>query len=853
MVDNKQYFVYFNVRMLFCIGGHMKLKIMDIPDTKIFFILFFSINLIPFYYTCRSQTSPDKIDSALTQADKYYNEGNYKEAERNYDSIVIMNENCIPAITGLAKSEYSQNNFLNARSLIEKAIKIDSTNIELRYYYAIMVRDIARYGNSINSINIEFKDEAFKISEDNFKWVIKKDPLFREVYYQYSLLLRFRGKYLEALKSNIEQIKLKPLESGSYCGLRRNLTAAYKNIKYKIIEEYLNEERSDLKTYLLGELKRMDGDPESAKAILNRLLDSNVRIPKALVYISLFKCMAEKTESGQFEEFYWETLDKIKNKTGFGILFDDVKYLSLKEEIEEIQNLSEREENISFFNRFWNKRNPTPLAKFNPRISEHYKRLLYAEKNYNYDRERYSFVRYPDSYLLNHEFTDQGFIYIRHGNPDDKMQTSYSKLSEAPGGTNRDALRFKEENTGQNKDEYALMESMITNNKVVKSGGTGYPVCESWLYHAEGETPKMIFYFLGGEKNLTPIVFERHVLENIRSWDKNIADYLFDTDEIRIGGNDDHNPTPIGKIKAEMRQTFGDDIDRLTSHIFNEGKNNIKKGLSEERSSWNKDKMNFDLNNSIYTFRGLNDKTTLELVFLIPTSDIFKKIPDSVNSLKIETGYGIYDKNWNSSFVKTDTLSVKRPSKDPDAYLKKLQCEIDPDTCGISFFYHPLGTEIYGNFKKPYRVINYQTSGLKISDIILASKIEKSTGFDIFNKKDLKVIPYILKKQPLKRPLNIYFEIYNLKKNLDGKTVFSIEYSMKYLTDDKNIINTVFGTEKTNSISTEYNKFGKDEMSQEYISIDINKLIPGKYILSVTVKDINGRKTEKRSSEIELF
>jgi len=64
---------------------------------------------------------------------------------------------------------------------------------------------------------------------------------------------------------------------------------------------------------------------------------------------------------------------------------------------------------------------------------------------------------------------------------------------------------------------------------------------------------------------------------------------------------------------------------------------------------------------------------------------------------------------------------------------------------------------------------------------------------------------------------------------------------------------TIFGKDRTNSISTEYQRSGNDELSPEYITIDVSKLIPGKYLLEITVKDINGRKTEKRSREIELY
>jgi GWxTD domain-containing protein len=793
-------------------------------------------------------------DSIFIQAEKNYSSGNYKEAGDLYGQIPEQDKNYISALSGLGRSLYCCNVFTQGKDIMEKALSKEPENIELRYYTAIMNRDIMYYGNTTGMKSMYMQEDCLKKARENILWIIKKDSFYKDIFYQYSLFFRFRGDYEEALDMNIHQINLKPEEYSNYCGLRRNLCSAYKNYDKKKLEKYLLNDKSAIKEYLWGEYKRLSGEKEKSKEILEGLLNKNPKIPRSLIYLSLFRIYAEEYSAEKFEEIYYKCLEEIEKPVGIVILFDDMKYLASIEEINEFKNIKDIKKSGNDIYIFWNKRNPSPLLSMNPRILEHYKRLVYAEKNYSYDKERYSFVVNKDSYILNNEFTDQGYIYIHHGEPDDRSLTSYSKIEEGGGGGNGKDVRDRDDAMANNYHEFDSQESMLSGGKLNHTGGMGYTLCESWLYKQTKNTDKMIFFFLGGEKQLSPIIFDRHILENIEGWDKKISDYLFQTDEILNEFRCSSKlPQPKYKVRAQMRFEQGTKRDLTVNKIYSEGKKSIETGKTEERSNWVKNIINLELSNDIYTFRGNNKKTELELAFIIPTAEIFKKMPDTIKTLKVEAGYGIYDKNWNIMLVKTDTMNIRKPSKENDNYLKMLHLELDPDSAGISLFYHPLGTEIYGNFKKEKRIRDYSTNGLNISDIMVTGKIENTKESGIFNKKGLKVIPLIAESYAIEKPLNIYFEIYNLKKNSDGKTLYSIEYTMNYRGEDVNIINSLLGKGKKSSISVEYNMGGSKEFSAEHISFEINKLIPGKYSLEVTVKDINGRKTEKRIREIEVY
>jgi tetratricopeptide (TPR) repeat protein len=272
-----------------------------------------------------------------------------------------------------------------------------------------------------------------------------------------------------------------------------------------------------------------------------------------------------------------------------------------------------------------------------------------------------------------------------------------------------------------------------------------------------------------------------------------------------------------------------------------------------ERYAWKKDTRLFKLPHEIYTFRASNGLTNVEVAYKIPYQDIFKGFPDSVSSIFTEKTLTIFDAGWVKIVSQSDTILSGRNNREMDSNIWFYRFVVYPDSTNVTLLVHPLETEVYGKFSESLMIPDYSKSGLKISDIIIADTIEKSKGKNIFNRNNLKVIPSISSKRHLGKLLNIYFEIYNLAKNMDGKTLFMIEYTIKYLGDEKNIISSIFGKNRTNSISTEYNKFGKDVTSIEYISIDVNKLIPGKYILEISVKDVNGRNSIKKTKEIEFY
>jgi hypothetical protein len=85
----------------------------------------------------------------------------------------------------------------------------------------------------------------------------------------------------------------------------------------------------------------------------------------------------------------------------------------------------------------------------------------------------------------------------------------------------------------------------------------------------------------------------------------------------------------------------------------------------------------------------------------------------------------------------------------------------------------------------------------------------------------------------------LYFEIHNLRNNVEGKTLLCLEYVTMYKGNNENLITELFTKGNDEIVSTKYTKSGKGTSSNEFISFDVNRLSPGSYIMEKTDKDVN--------------
>jgi GWxTD domain-containing protein len=753
-------------------------------------------------------------------------------AQSNKDSILVYAENLIflgrerdaDKLLSTIKNEESKTpeekittariallkfDLIGARDIFEGIVKENPDNMDAYYYLGIACRDLAfKKSWQVHKVN------SFKRANECFEKILRHDRTYKDICLQYGLYLDYTGKTTDAINMILEQIKLKPGMTDSYFGIRnivlRKILENKSGEKIEdIIDDFNNIKDENYRNYFRGEFFRVKGFyPEAEKCFLN-LLKEDINFPKILVYCALLKMYSKSEDKKKVENLFFEAMNSLKTELDAEILFHDLKYIAHPKEILKYEMSSFLEIKNKYFLNFWERHNPNRGMKDNPRIYEHYKRLAEAEDKYYLFREGFYYVKNKFD-----EYSDQGLIYIRFGIPDKIIISSGSGINDEKGNLHESAhdpaLYFYE------KDPYEIASNMHSN------------LIETWYYFSNMINPQLEFNFWGKNKKFLTYIADKKAIVD--------RSFFMPVDETM----------KMDKILSITRE-YGSDPN-LDENKYN---SMIQIGLAKEKSTIEKDALTFNIPVNLYSFRSSTGGTAIDLPYMINKSYIFDQIPDTIKELKSEFIITIYDQNKNKIFIKTDTIILKRPDKNDDAEFRFNKFDLKPDSCEILLTIHPIDQEIFGRGGININIPDYANKKLMISDI--ETGLEKKNGSDIFKKAGRILLPKANSAHNLKTPLGAYYEIYNLKKNSDGKTMYKMEYNIKY-TGSENIINKIFSSgDRKNSISMEYFQTGKEETAKEFISFELNKLIPGKYILEVKITDVYASKTVIQNRDIELY
>lgn len=270
----------------------------------------------------------------------------------------------------------------------------------------------------------------------------------------------------------------------------------------------------------------------------------------------------------------------------------------------------------------------------------------------------------------------------------------------------------------------------------------------------------------------------------------------------------------------------------------------------------------FDVPYKALQFKDLknNDLTDIYVSYGI------KMINESPGELKNKyvhkAGVFFFDKYFNkiAENVKTiQKLNIQNKVEIPgsgDFIINSLEIKSSPDSGNFSF-------EILRNFDKGvatyhgrYKLRNFDTDYLSLSDIVLASKVEIVPGVNgRINRKGYSILPNPTGIFSEDQDLYIYYEVYNLVKNSKGLTNFKQSVILQKK-DDEGVISKIFSPalkligidseEKKISLTSNYKT--KDKDSQIYLQLDMSGYEPGNYILTIKIKDnISEKETEQNT------
>jgi GWxTD domain-containing protein len=696
-----------------------------------------------------------------------------EETIRMYEAILDDNPFSQRAISELGKIAVYREDWEGVKENYEHLLEIDPYSLEAAYYLGMAYRETGKFKALL------LRKWDWDKSEKHYEQVLKSDSSFSDVLYQYAVLKRYREKYDEAIELDHRQIALRPDLVIPQVKIFRFYRYFISHTPLEASVSWLAYRDQPHARFAIAEAWRRKSLLKKADSLYQRILKDPGKMPVQPVLLAMTRIYAARDLPQKVDSCFWTAVNGMKNKIESDLIMEDLKYLLTDQEYKKYQLTTTMEERISFFKQFWTKRNPLPAANLNVRLTEHYKRLNYAEENFEYDGfrtwfsdpDQLGYLEYPVIRELNQEYNDMGLIYIRQGPPDD----------------------------------------------VARTAGPDIPINESWRYYQNAINPEMIFHFLigktGNDWRFAPVITDPAILSDRLNW-----------------GNIYHRMLQAGPLEELQYQ----------EEMAAMSRQSVSEGLTTERHSWPEGIEPFNFPISIESFRADSGNTRVDISYEVPPPEkMSQKIKIRRDSgVVVESGLAVFNRQYefiHKNLVLDTILTEGSPEKiETYTYL------LFPDTYYVSVHIDPLAYNVLGGYKFQYGVTDYSGGELQLSDIQLATRIEPGGDSTGIGKNGLFIMHHPSHKFDRKTPVYIYFEVYNLQVNDQKNSQYSLDYNMVLENGKKRGIGNLFGLlggGKKSSISIRNERQEPGDSSVEYLALDTAQMESGDYKLEITVTD----------------
>lgn len=433
-------------------------------------------------------------------------------------------------------------NFDAAEEAFDAALAQDSMNLTAHYGLGMIERERAGYKSVIHILR---QRRQWRRAVEHFEAVLAQDSAFRDVLWQRALVEVYRLDYEAALPLAQAQRRLRPTLVHVQIGTWRLhwLYWYHENRKARTWMAARPQETLARLTILDGLRRQLyeDREPMEPRLIerLRELLGNEDGVSDVAVRMALALAYAQDAKPVLAEAQFWRGVDAIANPIDAAFAFELVKYIMRDEELRQYRRLTTPAAYQEFFRAFWRKRDPMPAAEGNERLRDHFARLLYAEREFTYTSHYnwyqnfgpFAWLSFPEVYALNQEFNDLGLIYLRQGDPDDRVFTL----------------------------------------------GENVPSNLSWRYLAADGSPQMTFHFMnpaGGNWRLVPALMHPEMAGDRAGWGNLYAQlwraYRNNEQADLIVAQQEMEAASQAAVEVALRterHTWPDDIDPLGMHV----------------------------------------------------------------------------------------------------------------------------------------------------------------------------------------------------------------------------------------------------------------------------------------------
>jgi GWxTD domain-containing protein len=524
--------------------------------------------------------------------------------------------------------------------------------------------------------------------------------------------------------------------------------------------------------------------------------------------------------------YYFQCLDDL-NEIAAREISRDIIDIIMPEEISEYKQARTIDQKKAFFRKFWKSRDPLPTTEYNERLVEHYRRLNYSKQYYGIKQTK--------------GYDDRGIVYIKHGEPDEK-----ASLNGNFGLRDNESWLYR-----RKPDDYLFHFVQKTSSFLIASTldeaviGSIYTTAFEERPDRESENGEMLLMNAPGiSQNFRDLLLNRAELNSMYfMWAAERADF------------DDPDA-----LEADMTTNFAMQEAELLIPAQTTG-------LSTE--TYHPDMGVEEFNYYYYTtdFMAINANSNVHIYYGLPISELeFKRDILGVR-VNYESTFAVFDQDWNEVNRVYNQRSYQLKQEPPKQnkgllMVDKQTLNLPPGEYHYSVSVRDLGSDHLGIYKGDMEVTQYEPNQFNVSQVVLASNItelEEGQRPGKFSRGRLNVMPLPSRTFRLDQSVFVYYEVYFLEKDSEGKKQYNVDFTIEADKLDRNLVSKIVGSfgnllgsddsEKGKITLTFEKEANPERMVQvEWISIDISDSPPGEYNLNIVVTDLaTGKKVSRES------
>ncbi|MFQ5753804.1 MAG: GWxTD domain-containing protein, partial [bacterium] len=263
----------------------------------------------------------------------------------------------------------------------------------------------------------------------------------------------------------------------------------------------------------------------------------------------------------------------------------------------------------------------------------------------------------------------------------------------------------------------------------------------------------------------------------------------------------------------------------------------------------------FEIPRVLAQFKGAADSTKMELYYGMPND----QITFDGTKVLLKRGLFVFDDHWNDISRKVEnrrvTLAGLNDDSTPLFWVDRQQLQLTPGRYHIALELVDEKSGNVGRYRDELIVRAFDQSGLDMSDVLIAVKIENNAQLPVYSMGNLKVIPSLFHTFKPIQPIFVYFEIYNLQLNEDAGSHYRVETRLRPVKKNKPAlakfasgVGQLFGFKKSQQteVSTSFEYFGNSSTERVHSAVQLADAKPGSYLLTIRSTDMNsGNSIEK--------